>query len=113
MAGQAPYLINGYFNISNAIKSISANVSYNVQGETLNVVGSGNFPDVYTKPFQSLNLNINKHLGNGNKSVLTVGLNNILKSEQVNYFKSHEAGEEVYSIFKPGRTISVKYSYAF
>jgi TonB-dependent receptor len=113
MAGQAPYLINGYVNIHNASKSINANVSYNVQGETLNIVGSGNFPDVYTKPFHRLNLNVQKSLGTKLKSRITFGINNILGSVEENYFKSYRSHKSIYSIFKPGRTFTAKYSYTF
>lgn len=113
MSGQAPYVVNGYVNISNNDKSLNANVSYNVQGETLNIVGSGRFPDIYTKPFHSLNLNVYKDLGESMKSRVTVGVNNILGAKRENVYKSYEAKDEVYSIFQPGRTFTVKYSHTF
>jgi TonB-dependent receptor len=113
MSGQAPYVVNGYLNISNNNKSINANISYNVQGETLNIVGSGRFPDIYTKSFHSLNLNVYKDLGADMKSRVTLGVNNILGAERENVYKSYEAKDEVYSIFQPGRTFTAKYSYTF
>lgn len=113
MAGQAPYLINTYFNYSNLNGDINANLSYNVQGESLAIVGSGRTPDIYTKPFHSLNFNIYKNLGSSQRSRLTFGVTNILADAQENVYKSHEADDKIFSIYKPERTFSLKYSYTF
>jgi TonB-dependent receptor len=113
MSGQAPYLVNAYLNYSNNDGSINANLSYNVQGETLYIVGSGRVPDVYTKPFNSLNFNMYKNFGLAQKSRVTVGVQNILNAERENFYKSYKASDEIFSIFRPGQTFSVKYSYTF
>ena len=41
---------------------------YNVQGKTLEVVGIREVPDVYTKPFNSLNFTLNKSFGEDKNS---------------------------------------------
>ncbi|WKN33627.1 TonB-dependent receptor [Porifericola rhodea] len=113
MAGQSPFLINAYLNYVNEGGDLNINLAYNVQGETLNIVGSGRVPDVYTKPFNSLNLNAYKDFGVEGNSRVTVGITNILDDDQENVFKSYEAEEQYFSVFRPGRTFSVKYSYRF
>ena len=113
MAGQAPYLINTYINYANMEKGINANLAYNVQGETLTIVGSGRVPDVYTKPFHSLNLNVYKDLGAQKKSRITVGVNNILGNANELVFKSYKAEDVIYSIYRPGTTFNFKYGYTF
>lgn len=114
MAGQSPFLINTYFNYTDNDGKFNANLAYNVQGETLNIIGSADLPDIYTKPFHSLNLNMYRNLGSDLSSRITVGISNILGSERNNFYKSFQAGDEsVYSLFAPGRTVNVKYSYTF
>ncbi len=113
MAGQAPFLINAYLNYTNNEGDFNVNVAYNVQGETLNIVGSGRVADVYTKPFNSLNLNMYKDLGVERHSRITVGVTNILEDDIENVFKSYQADEQYFSVFRPGRTFSLKYSYRF
>lgn len=113
MAGQAPFLINGYFNYKSNDQSINANLSYNVQGETLYVVGSGVFPDAYTKPFHSLSLNASKSFGSDFQSKVTFGVDNILAAKRQNVYKSYGAKNEIFSLYEPGRTFSLKYTYTF
>ncbi len=113
MAGQAPYLINGYLNYSNPETDLNINVSYNVQGESLAIIGSGRFPDVYTQPFQSLNFNAFRSFGPERKSKITIAVKNIMDSSQQQMFRSFGADDIIYSNFSPGRSFSVKYGYTF
>lgn len=111
MAGQAPFLINGFVNYQNLEGTLSASLSYNVQGETLSIVGSGRVPDIYTKPFNSLNLNVTKSVGVTGRSNLTFGIINILGADRINFYKSFQAADQTFSVFRPGRTFSLKYAY--
>ncbi|MFY0687728.1 MAG: TonB-dependent receptor [Cyclobacteriaceae bacterium] len=113
MSGQAPYLINAFLNYRDEASDMNVNLSYNVQGETLFVIGSGRTPDVYTKSFHALNLNAYRHFGESLKHRLTFGVNNILNQARQNVYKSYQADEEIYSIVEPGMNISVKYNYKF
>ncbi len=113
MAGQAPFLINAYLNYVNKKGDFNANLAYNVQGETLNTVGSGRVSDIYTKPFNSLNLNVFKDFGQDQHSRITAGVTNILNDITENVFKSYNADEQYFSVFRPGRTYSLKYTYRF
>lgn len=113
MAGQSPYLINAFFNYQNLDQTVNASLAYNVQGETLYIVGSGRVPDIYTKPFNSLNLNVSKDFGVKAKSRFTFGVQNILGAKRINFYKSFGAEEKIFSIFRPGTTFSFKYTYTF
>ena len=113
MAGQAPYLVNAFFNITDNKNTFNANIAYNVQGETLSIVGSGLFPDVYVKPFHSLNMNVYKDFGANQNSRVTFGVNNILKSQNRSFFKSYGDESVNYALRQPGRTFTLKYSYTF
>lgn len=113
MGGQSPYLINAYLNYSDSDGLFNANVSYNVQGESLLIIGVGAVPDIYTQPFNSLNLNIYRDFGVEKKHRLTVGVNNLLKAERADRYKGYGGADAVYSIFRPGRTFAVTYGYSF
>lgn len=113
MGGQSPYLINGYLNYSTSEGHLNANLSYNVQGESLFIIGVGAVPDVYTQPFHSLNLNLYRDFGFEKNHRLTVGLKNILKAERKDLYKGHGNAEAIYSIFRPGREFSLTYGYSF
>ncbi|MFY0627870.1 MAG: TonB-dependent receptor [Reichenbachiella sp.] len=112
MAGQSPYLVNGYVSYGDSENKMNISLAYNVQGESISVVGIGATPDVFVKPFHSLNFNAYRNFGPGDKSRITVGLNNILDSEKEYVYKNNGA-EATYSIFSPGRTLNVKYSLTF
>lgn len=77
--GQSPYLANVMLSYKSDSVGFSANVSYNVSGARLDIVGAAGLPDVYEQPFPTLNFNMSKSLG---KFVdLMVGVDNILNSE--------------------------------
>ncbi len=113
MVGQAPVVINGYVNWNNEARTINANLSYNVQGETLSIVGSGRWSDIYTKPFHSLNFNVYKDFGPSNNSRVNLRVSNILGSDKIDVYKSYGANDKNFSVFEPGRAFAVSYRYSF
>lgn len=113
MGGQSPYLINGYLNYSDSQGYFNANLSYNVQGESLFIIGVGAVPDVYTQPFNSLNLNVYRDFGLNKNHRVTFGVNNLLMAEKRDLYKGYGGAEAVYSVFRPGRTFSLTYGYNF
>ena len=113
MGGQSPYLINAYLNYSDSNGLINANVSYNVQGESLFIVGVGAVPDIYTQPFNSLNLNVYRDFGPEKRHRFTLGVNNLLMAERKDLYKGYGGAEAVYSVFRPGRTFALTYGYNF
>lgn len=113
MGGQSPYLVNAYLNYADAEGLFNVNVSYNVQGESLSIIGVGAVPDVYTQPFNSLNLNVYRDLGANRNHRVTFGVNNLLMAEKKDVYKGYGGAEAVYSVFRPGRTFAVTYGYQF
>jgi hypothetical protein len=113
MGGQSPYLINAYLNYADEEGIMNANLSYNVQGESLFIIGVGAVPDIYTQPFNSLNFNAYRNFGLNRKHRITLGMNNILQAERKDLYKGYGDAEAIYSIFKPGRTYSITYSLNF
>ena len=51
--GQSPYIVNAYINYADPVFGLESNLSYNVQGKRLAVVGIGGIPDVFEQPFHS------------------------------------------------------------
>jgi len=113
MAGQAPYLLNANINYSLDENGLNFNLAYNVQGETLSVVGSSSVPDVYTIPFHSLSFNTFKTFGVNRRSKVAVGINNILNNKREQVYKGYKAKDQVYATYNPGTKFSLKYSYLF
>jgi TonB-dependent receptor len=113
MGGQSPYLINAFINYANPEGAINVNASYNVQGKTLQVIGIGAVPDVFSQPFHSLNLNMYKDFGRSSKHRITVGISNILDSVRKDMYKGYGDAEAIYSVYKPGRSFSLTYGYMF
>ena len=113
LQGQSPYLINVGLNYGNSLKGLQFGLFYNVQGKTLQVVGTGFYPDVYTMPFHSLNFNLNKTLGEERRSTINFRVNNLLGDEKESRFQSFQATDQYFSLRNPGRVISFGYSYKF
>lgn len=113
MAGQSPYAANAALSWENPETQTSISMAYNVQGEQLTIIASGRFPDVYTVPFHSLNFNAYKGFGKDLRSRLTVSVSNILNEDRTLVYRSFGAEDQVYTSFKPGVGIGLKYSYTF
>jgi hypothetical protein len=113
MGGQSPYIVNTYLNYATADGSTNANLSYNVQGESLFIIGVGAVPDVYTQPFHALNFNMFRDFGSNRNHRFTVGVNNILGSARKDLYKGYGGASAIYSLLKPGRTFSLTYGYTF
>ncbi|NNK88535.1 MAG: TonB-dependent receptor [Flavobacteriaceae bacterium] len=113
LQGQSPYLINIGLDYSLDEIGLQTGLFYNVQGKTLEVVGTGIVPDVYTKPFHSLNFTLNKSFGSERRSAIDLKVANILGSERESSFESFQTQDQVYSLRQPGTEFSIGYSYKF
>lgn len=111
MFGQSPYLINAFISFSQDSLGIDANLSYNVQGKRLAVIGIGAIPDVYEQPFHSLNFKISKSFGENRQWKASFMAQNILNFARRRYYESYEAESQVYDYFMDGRTFSAQISY--
>ena len=110
MSGQSPYIINAYTSFSNDTLGINFNLSYNIQGKRLAVVGIGALPDVYENPFHSLNLKLSKRLGQNWKASFSA--QNILNNKKSKYYEAYKATPQIYEYFNNGRTFSASLSYS-
>ena len=113
LQGQSPYLINSGINYKDPENGWQAGVFYNVQGKTLELVGIGTVPDVYTMPFNSLNLNVSKSFGVDKNSMLSLKVGNILNDNIESRFQSFGAQDKIFAKRSPGQPISLSYSYKF
>ncbi len=117
MAGQSPYIINCGISYDGGekgfTKGLEAGLFYNVQGLTLQYVGIVDRPDIYTKPFNSLNLNVSKSFGKNKKYQAGLKVENILNSEKASVFRSYEAADQFFTLLDQGITITAQFRYSF
>jgi TonB-dependent receptor len=113
MAGQAPYVINAGLTYRNPDAGIDAGLFYNVKGETLEIISSGLYPDVYFQPFNSLNFSFNKRLGADQNTSIDFKVSNILNNDLERVFSSFEAEDQFFSRFSPGVSFSLGVSHQF
>ena len=111
LQGQSPYLINAGLEYKNQDKGFQGGLFYNVQGKTLQVVGNGFYPDVYTIPFNSLNFNFIKQLRKNR--TLTFKVTNLLDDNRESQFIGYKQEREYFSFRQIGRTFSINYSFRF
>ncbi len=116
MAGQAPYIINVGISYNGGVKGFwngfEAGLYYNVQGQTLQYVGMVDRPDIYSKPFHSLNFNSNKSLGKDKRIQIGFKIENLLNSTKESVFKSYEADDQYFTRLYQGVTFQAKLSYS-
>jgi len=114
LQGQSPYLINTGLSYNSSSKGFEAGVSYNVQGKTLEIIGFARNSDVYSKPFNSLNLNLSKKIGKEFKAgTISLKVDNLLDSKRLSVYEAFQAADQIYQQRIPGRNFSVGYSYNF
>lgn len=115
MAGQAPYLINAGLAFNGGAqgfgKGLEAGIYYNVQGETLFIVGIVDRPDIYTVPFHSFNFNANKSFGKDNRMSVGFKIENILNEDNETVFKSYQADDQYFNRLSPGTKFTLRFGY--
>lgn len=116
MAGQAPYLLNAGLSFSGADKgfwnNFEAGLFFNVQGQTLTYVGIADRPDIYTKPFNSLNFNALKNFGKDNQYQLGFRISNILNQKKQAVFTSYNADDQFFEVISPGIAFKLSFTYS-
>ena len=111
LQGQSPYLINAGVEYKNQDKGFQGGLFYNVQGKTLQVVGDGFYPDVYTMPFNSLNFNMIKQLKKNR--TLTLKVTNLFNDNRESKFIGFDEENEYFSFRHLGRTFTFSYAVRF
>ena len=113
LQGQSPYLINSNIEYLNESTGFQYGFYYNVQGPTLEVVGTGYVPDVYTSPFHSLNFTLKKFLDKNGKSSISVKAKNLLNNKKESVYESFGISDQIFSYREIGTEISIGYSVKF
>jgi hypothetical protein len=113
LQGQAPFLVNVGLDYNNDNLGLQSGLFFNVQGKTLEVVGIREVPDVYTKPFNSLNFTFNKSFGEDENSSIDLKISNILGSSRLSEYESFGAQDQIFTLRDPGTSFSLGYTYKF
>ncbi|MFH1119172.1 MAG: TonB-dependent receptor [Bacteroidota bacterium] len=113
MAGQAPLIVNFGIAYNGSENGLEAGIYYNVQGKTLEVVGIADRPDIFTKAFHSLNLNINKSLGEKKKIQVGLKVENILGDSKDSVFGFYKGDDQYFTRLYQGRTFQLRFNYKF
>ncbi|WP_456867850.1 TonB-dependent receptor domain-containing protein [Galbibacter sp. BG1] len=113
LQGQSPFLINAGLSYNNRDLGLETGVFFNVQGKTLEVVGFGQNPDVFTQPFNSLNFNLAKAFGKEKNSKISFKMENILDEKRQSFYESYGAADQNFSYREPGMALSLGYSLSF
>lgn len=112
MSMQAPFSVNAFVNYETTAQDWTANISYNVQGETLTYVSASYVPEVYTKPFHSLNFKVSRNFGAEQNQSVSLRIQNIINDNNELVYKT-ATETEPFSLRQPGRTFTVSYRYSF
>lgn len=113
LQGQSPYLVNAGVTYNLFEKELEAGLFYNVQGRSLQVIGIGQFPDVFTEPFHSLNINASKHFGANKNKTLSFKAENLLNDLIESRFDYFGNDDFVFSSIAPGLNLSLGISIRF
>ncbi|NRA13354.1 MAG: carboxypeptidase-like regulatory domain-containing protein [Crocinitomicaceae bacterium] len=111
MYGQSPYIVNGFITFKNDSLGLTFNLSYNVQGKKLAVIGVGSLPDVYEQPFHSLNLKVSKAFGSEGKWTASLSAKNLLLSSKQRLYESFKAKSRIYDSYYRGMNISASIAF--
>lgn len=110
MYGQSPYILNGFLTYSHDTLGLIVNLSYNVQGKKLSVIGVGKLPDVYEQPFHSLNFKASKTFGKDSRWKASASVQNILMNARRRSYESYgdngAIDNRLYDYFYEGMTFS-------
>ena len=112
MSGQSPFIVNTFINYTQDSLGLDINLSYNVQGKRLSIIGIGNIPDVFEQPFHSLNFKASKKFGKEKQWKLSLRAQNLLGAKKQRFFESFNAESQIYDYYYRGRTFSATLAYA-
>ena len=113
LQGQSPYMINAGVRYTNKSKFYELGLYFNVQGKTLERVGIANVPDVYSLPFNDLNLNFQKRIGEKQNKSITVKIKNLLNNSRISEYQIDGFDPKHFLILNPGTEFSIGYSIKF
>ena len=111
LLGQSPYTVNASIGYSNVEIGTEFNVSYNVKGKTLAIVGIGDIPDVYEQMFHNLDVKFSQAFGKTDQAKISLSARNLLaQRSQLNYeYLDEMAG--TFRSFSVGTSFALGFSY--
>jgi outer membrane receptor for ferrienterochelin and colicin len=112
LQGQSPYLVNAGL-VYESENNFRIGAFFNVQGRTLQIVGSGDIPDVYTLPFNSLNITANKTFGGKLKQTIGFKIENLLGDDVESEYEFFGAENRTFSFRSPQTSFSLSYGIRF
>lgn len=114
LQGQSPYLINIGLLANHSEKEIQAGIFYNVQGPTLEFVGAGGVPDIYSEPFHNLDFTASK-VFNGDKvsKKFSLRVKNLLQDKIESNYIWNEENVGFFRSFAPGMTFTLGVTLTF
>jgi hypothetical protein len=110
MFGQSPWIVNAFATFKNDSMGFTINVSYNVQGKKLAVIGIGSIPDVYEQPFHGLSFKVSQNFGVNRQWQASLSGNNMLMSSRRKLYEAFGTKSEIYSSYNEGMTVSAAIS---
>ncbi|MDC3252745.1 TonB-dependent receptor plug domain-containing protein [Crocinitomicaceae bacterium] len=124
MFGQSPFVVNAFLNFKNDSLGLTCNLTYNVQGKKLAVVGLGSLPDVYEQPLHSLNFKASKLIGKRKMNPITnqteerrwkIGVKgtNLLNSARQRFYEAYETESTIFDYMNQGMTFTGSITYTF
>lgn len=104
LQGQSPYLINAGLVYARPEDRFQAGVFYNVQGPTLEIVGSGGqIPDIFIQPFHNLDMNLSKVFGKPKfEKTVSLKVKNMLNSVRESLYQQDGMQDFIFRRFSPG-----------
>ncbi|MFM7223592.1 MAG: outer membrane beta-barrel protein [Bacteroidota bacterium] len=116
LQGQSPYLINAGIQYNG--NSFNASLMYNRVGQRLTLVGNEEFPNVYERPRNQLDLQLSKKVFN-NQGEFRINFQDMLNNafffyENVDENTAYTKGvDRLFNAYTPGSTITVGFTYDF
>lgn len=116
LQGQSPYLMNAGLQFTS--KALNASVLYNRVGERLALVGNDEFPNVYERPRNQLDIQLSKKVMK-DKGEFKINFADILNNafyfyENLDASTAFKSGvDRMFNSYKPGSTITIGFTYDF
>ena len=116
LQGQSPYLLNAGLQYTST--KFNASVMFNKVGERLSLVGNQEFPNVFERPRNQLDLQLSKKIIK-DRGEIKINFSDILNNafyfyENVDGPTAFKNGvDRLFNAYTPGSTISVGFSYDF
>jgi len=116
LQGQSPYLLNAGLQYTSDM--FNASVLYNRVGQRLTLVGNEEFPNVYERPRNQVDIQLSKKVLDG-QGEIRINFQDILNNafyfyENVNENTGFQEGvDRLFNSYKQGSTITVGFTYDF